>query len=470
MRTLERNFVIVCSVLTATVAAYWPAVESLVDHWHDINSRTYKHGHAIVAVSIWVLWRARGRIAAAPARPAWPAVPALVVAGVSWYLAWASGLQIVYEVLLPILMIASVASVGGFPIARVCAFPVAYLYFAIPVWTLFNGVLQSLTTAAVTVVLRVTGIPAYVEGNFVHIPVGTFEIADGCSGLHFVIVGLAISALQGELERVGLRTRALLLFIAAAMAVVTNWVRVYAVILNGYLTDMQGYLVVVDHYYLGWVLFALMMAVYFWLTRRILAAIPPDNDEPGPASFETGWPWRAGAATLAALLVGPALAGVADRHSTRGGATVALPGGVGGWHGPLPADTTWTPQYPGADGSALASYRNGDRTVDVYVNLYRRQGQGHELVGYDNDLRHGLGAGYSVSSFIVVGGRRIDGELASKLYYAVEVLRRPMPSGIVAVAARCVPDCDAAARSVEEFLAPNSAALAQATTGSEGTQ
>ena len=461
-----RSFILVCAVLAATVAALWPTVASLVVYWEDIGSKTYTHGYAIVAVCAWLLWRARGRIAALPPRPWWPAVPAIAAAGVPWYLALASGIQIGHQMLLPPLMIGAVAAVGGLAIARASAFPVGYLYFAIPVWSLFNAALQSLTTVAVTVVLRVTGLPAYVEGNFVHIPAGTFEIAGGCSGLHFVIVALAIAALQGEVERVGLRTRVLLLAIAAAMSIVANWVRVYGVILNGYLTDMQGYLVVVDHYVYGWVLFALMMVLYFWLTRRILARIPLADADPAPTPVAAAWPWAASAATILALAVGPALVAVAQRHAGGGAATLALPAGDGGWQGPLPADTYWTPQYPGADGSALATYRNGDRAVDVYVNLYRHQGQGHELVGYDNDLLHGLGPGYAVAKLLVVGDRRVKGELASKLYYAVDVLRRPTPSGIVAVAVRCDADCDSATRAADEFLARHADTLAAAINGS----
>ena len=461
-----RSFILVCAVLAATVAALWPTVASLVVYWEDIGSKTYTHGYAIVAVCAWLLWRARGRIAALPPRPWWPAVPAIAAAGVPWYLALASGIQIGHQMLLPPLMIGAVAAVGGLAIARASAFPVGYLYFAIPVWSLFNAALQSLTTVAVTVVLRVTGLPAYVEGNFVHIPAGTFEIAGGCSGLHFVIVALAIAALQGEVERVGLRTRVLLLAIAAAMSIVANWVRVYGVILNGYLTDMQGYLVVVDHYVYGWVLFALMMVLYFWLTRRILARIPLADADPAPTPVAAAWPWAASAATILALAVGPALVAVAQRHAGGGAATLALPAGDGGWQGPLPADTYWAPQYPGADGSALATYRNGDRAVDVYVNLYRHQGQGHELVGYDNDLLHGLGPGYAVAKLLVVGDRRVKGELASKLYYAVDVLRRPTPSGIVAVAVRCDADCDAANRSADEFLSRHADGLAAVITGS----
>ena len=46
---------------------------------------------------------------------------------------------------------------------------------------------------AVRVLLRTVGIPAYFDGLQFQIPAGSFEIAGGCSGLHFLIVALAIA-------------------------------------------------------------------------------------------------------------------------------------------------------------------------------------------------------------------------------------------------------------------------------------
>ena len=71
---------------------------------------------------------------------------------------------------------------------------------------------------------------------------------------------------------------------------------------------------------------------------------------------------------------------------------------------------------------------------------------------------------------IEYGDRRVEGELASKLYYALDVLRRPTPSGIVAVAVRCDSDCDSATSVAEDFLGRHADALAAAITGSVATK
>src|SRR5690606_24257028 len=126
--------------------------------------------------------------------------------------------------------------------------------------------------------LRVVGIPSHFIGNDVQIPAGTFEIAGGCSGLHFFVVALAIGALMGEMRGDDWRGRLKLLLLAGALALVCNWLRVFTIILAGHYTHMQHYLVAQSHYGYGWMVFALAMVVFFVLERRI--AITANRADP----------------------------------------------------------------------------------------------------------------------------------------------------------------------------------------------
>src|SRR5256885_16553100 len=73
---------------------------------------------------------------------------------------------------------------------------------------------------------------------------------------HFMIVGLAVAALHGELRRDPWRVRIAQLALMASLALLANWVRVYTVIEAGYLTDMRSYLVSARRYRFGWAGFA----------------------------------------------------------------------------------------------------------------------------------------------------------------------------------------------------------------------
>ena len=74
-------------------------------------------------------------------------------------------------------------------------FTAAYLVFLLPMWGALTTALQSLSVTSVEFIMGYTGIPTFVEAPYVSIPAGTFEIANGCSGLRYLIVSLAISTL-----------------------------------------------------------------------------------------------------------------------------------------------------------------------------------------------------------------------------------------------------------------------------------
>src|SRR5690606_1296824 len=108
--------------------------------------------------------------------------------------------------------------------------------------------LQDITTAVVSRALDWTGITAHIDGYFVTIAAGVFEIAEGCSGMRYLTVSLALSTFYGLSWYARWRTRILLIAVAGAVAMVANWVRVYSLIVVGDMTDMQHYLIAESHY------------------------------------------------------------------------------------------------------------------------------------------------------------------------------------------------------------------------------
>ena len=479
-------------LLLAGALAFWPAWQGLVGYWEDTHMLTYTHGYLILAVTVWLIWRDRDAIRDLRPRPWWPGLLATLVLSLLWYLAWVSGIQVGYLALLPLILVSGAAGAMGPAAARVLAFPMGYLYFAIPIWGSINTQLQSLTTFGVSLMIRATGVPAFIEGNHVHIPAGTFEIAGGCSGLHFLIVALAIGALYGELGRDRIGVRLKLLALAAVLAVLMNWVRVYTIILQGHLTDMQGYLVKVDHYKFGWALFGVLLVIYFWLARRIAPVTSIDTPSARQRAAAEGSSRGLAGLSLSMLFMicGPALAYAATRNAQPGQAALSLPGGAGGWAGPGGADMAWMPRYASADAVALGTYTRDAATVNAYLNAYLYQAQGHELVYYENDVLGGQGwqaqsertvtvqlaSGASfryveieatapdgtrwlVGRTQVTGERVFDRELMSKLYYGVAVLRGRPVSGLVAAAARCSTQCDEAREDLQSFFSAQADAM-----------
>lgn len=465
---------VVALLSIATALSYWPTTSSLLGEWNNTHALTYTHGYVILAICLWLVIRNRTVLQAMPARADYRAAVALTACGVAWLISYRAGLLLIHQLLLPVIGWLAVWAALGLAVARRCAFAFGFLYFAIPIWSQGNVILQDATVVAVRVLLQLAGISAYVTGNVVHIPAGVFEIAGGCSGLHFFIVALAIAALYGELERDSPKVRLALLALAGIVAMLSNWVRVFTIILAGHLTNMQHYLIKVDHYYFGWGVFAIAMALFFVIACRIPVA---PLSRPTAAAPKLHDPVSIGglATALFALMVGPAWSLASHRAVDVAAAASGslLPKDPGEWQGPRVDSGEWQPHYAAADVIARGEYRRAQNRVTVFVAGYADQRQGKELIGYDNSVlgaaqveltgsRHAMFGAQRVKElelrdpqqhawllwyYYRIGSRRFSRDLGAQLYYGAASLAGPRPSLLIAARTQCIPDC-AAARTI----------------------
>jgi len=143
-----------------------------------------------------------------------------------------------------------------------------YFIFLLPVWSVLTVPLQQLSIKAVSVLIAFTNIPVYIESTFVHIPSGTFEIAGGCSGLRYLLVSLAISSLYIFLNiRVTYKAVILICF-AILGALLTNWLRIVALIIIGDQSEMTSSLME-DHNSFGWYFYLPFIILLFMLGDRL---------------------------------------------------------------------------------------------------------------------------------------------------------------------------------------------------------
>ena len=202
------RLITVYGLWVAVALLYWPSAVALNALWtNPSQEEPFTHGYLVLAIALWLIYRDRKRLAAAPIRPAPLALIALALLSALWVWAWRAVIQEAHLMLLPLLLFAAIVAAFGWRVARVLAFPVGYLYFAMPMWTDINGIVQTLSAKMTGVLIWITGLPAYVRGDFVHLPGGTIEIAQTCSGLHALIVGLALATLYGEITSEPLRRR-----------------------------------------------------------------------------------------------------------------------------------------------------------------------------------------------------------------------------------------------------------------------
>lgn len=461
--------------------AYWPTTASLFHLWSDTDLTTYTHGYFVLAIVFWLLARANPQVIV-PGRAERIASAALLLAMTAvWLVAYRASLQLAHEALLPAIAVLAIWMTLGRKAVLAALFPLGYLYFAMPVWDLAGPVLQSMAVIAVRFLLRGSGITTFFEGNVIHIPAGAFEIAAGCSGLHFFIVAVAIAALYGEMGRDSWRVRLALISAAAAMAIVMNWVRIMTIVLAGHYSNMQHYLVQKDHYTFGWVLFGVFMALFFVACQRWLPPVSARIPEAGHESSRA--PWRAfqPVATVVCLLIAPTL-NVWSMPRLNAVNFAGLSGVAAGWNEQSLPASRWSPEFPGAD-RITHQYFTADREVEgmaagveVVAAFYAHQSQGKELVGQATSLSGRAARDVSASqpagnprwnewtledatgAWLVWHSYRVGTDwyrdsLVQQLAYGWRSIFGAAPSMAVLVRSQCHADCTQARTDVGAYVA-----------------
>jgi exosortase len=244
-------------------------------HWLELfrlwnETSTLGHGWLLLGLVGWELWQRRAQIGglslAFDARMLVLLLGALAI----WVATIWFGVENLRLTMLPILLVAALAAATGRDGLRTFAFPLLLLLFATPIWFYVQPLLREVTVIVVSFLVRAVGITAWVEGPTITLPSGSLEIADSCSGVHQFVVAALIGTVYAWWHTDDWRARAKVVALACLIAVVTNWIRVFALVVVGYVSEMQHYLVRVDHYWFGWALFAVSISIFFVLARRIV--------------------------------------------------------------------------------------------------------------------------------------------------------------------------------------------------------
>jgi EpsI family protein len=466
-------------LIALDVLAFWPTFAALAQVW--MAKSDYRHGFIVVLVSLAWLWRSHNAIDTAEIKPAPWVLAGMLVVVACWIVAYRANSELMQQLLCPIVVLFAIWAALGWNALRNVVPPIAYLYFAIPVWDHAIPVLQALTTHVAEGVLGFMGVPTQVEGHHVEIPAGRFSIVEGCSGARYFITALAFASLAGALQPVRGRKFIALIAIAVVAALVTNWVRVIIIIYAGHVTDMQHYFVAVEHKSLGYAMFAPLLVAIVAAVRWLGRATPTSaRRAPESDAQVRGKSWIASAILLALPVFAWALP---TRGQDARPTLHALPVMTGDWHGPLPADPTWAPEYAHAADERRASYSGGGQRVEVYLNVFGVQSPGRELIYHANSVapaKHwtlirryprgkavppsevvsdASGSRWVVAQAYVVGGHVTEHPALAQIFYGVNAVVRAVPAGTLATASACVPDCDVARQRLEAFWASGTQAL-----------
>ena len=373
-------------LVTGLLLLFWATLPNLHLSW--TTGFTYTHGYLVVLAAIWVGVQKLRSGSAVQIGPFWLALPVFIAAGFVLILAQAVAVDAIQFALIPALLWLALLCCFGWPLALRLMPAAALLYAAVPVWDILTTPLRMLTTTVVGYLLSWHSFPVVLDGYRVSVPAGEFEIAGGCSGLHFFIVGATVGFIFSVLDAATLRQKLQVMAIALGLSLLANWIRVYSLILVGQFTQMQHYLITTDHYYFGWAIFAVALVSMLLLFRRVVVASSVRSRH-STVEFQGSVVAPAFAVALSAIVLSGSAAFVLGGQG-RIDADVQLVPPIG-WRVDTSRLTSWRPKQSAEAATLEGHTATPDNDyLDFFTAFYAQQRDGHELAAWGhrpwNDL------------------------------------------------------------------------------------
>jgi exosortase A len=403
-------------------ALFWQTAWSVAYIWS--TSDLFGHGFLILPIVAWLIWRRTPRLLSASPRATTWGVAAMAGISVVWLLGDVAGVNLVRQAAFVGMIQAFVLAVFGWRMTMVLAFPLFYLYFAVPFGDFLVPPLQQITADFVVKVLRITGIPVYVDGLYLQTPTGRFLVAEACSGARFLISTVALGALGANIFFRSWFRRAAFMVLAVVVPVVANGFRAYAIVLIAHHVDTE-FAASADHITFGLIFMSFVTLVLLLIgmtfRQRTIYEYADDVGMRLPAAAGAAAPSRPGWHRRILVIVAIAvLAGSwAPAYSTylqlppdgTMRANLQVPRAIAPWR-PAQGDVAgWTPVFLGVDAEAMQAFDAGRAEAILYIGYYLSQRPDAELINIENRIEGaawGRAGGGQVTIRLAGGSMRVN--------------------------------------------------------------
>lgn len=235
----------------------------LFDIW-TVWDGSMSHGLPLFLLFLYFIFKLEPSYSLAPISQKTLIYIGLFLSLITWYIATTIKFKVVEQIALIPILFFSLAATVSLAWAWRQRVMIGLLIYIIPIWEHLIPGLVSLASYAVGILVSVSHIPVLIDGNSFHIPSGTIVVADGCSGLRYLVISLALAHLISFLN--GYKEKALFIsyIIAVAIGLIANWMRIFILIIIGHESEMRSSLMA-DHEMFGWILFGVFIfpAIYF---------------------------------------------------------------------------------------------------------------------------------------------------------------------------------------------------------------
>jgi exosortase A len=389
VKTVWRNRALSAAYFTVLVlVVYYKTTWSMISTWW--NLQTFAHGFLILPITLWMIWERRARLLEVTP---WASPWALILvagAGLCWFAGSLANAQVVQQFSLIGLIISGIWAILGTQSVKRLIFPLAFLFFAVPVGEDFVPPLMEFTASFTVELIKLTGIPVYREGLYFSLPSGNWSVVKACSGIRYLIASVTLGCLFAYLTYQSIAKRVVFIAFSIVVPIIANGVRAYIIVMLGHLSNMT-IATGVDHLIYGWLFFGLVMLLLFWIGGKF------KDPDPGPdaslvtkvrhdsTGFESGRQNAILGFTILIVCIFPVLGIALDSRDipiAHGALSVA--GIDSRWQESHEPYWSWAPSMYGADKTTHQYYRGGERLFGLSIGQYLDQRQGVEMVSYRN--------------------------------------------------------------------------------------
>jgi exosortase A len=367
-----------------TFVGFRQTIVSMAQTW--VGSSTYSYCLLILPIVGLLIWRLRGELKGFYPTNSAVGLAAYLCSALLWFGGNIADVQIVQQIALVAMLNSLVWSMLGTAITRILLFPLAFLFFAVPFGDGLVPLLQQWTASFVVAALRVSGIPAIQDGFVLATPNGSWQVAEACSGIRYLIASIVIGVLVAGITYKSWKRRLIFLLFAILLPVVANAIRAYGIVVLAYLTG-NAIATGVDHVVYGFVFFSLITAILMvvavrWFEPRTHSGSQQISRGTSPSANTA---FLVAGVTCVAIIVVTATS-VSEFLWSRVPAThdvSAIPAPVE-WKSVGDLDNEWAPEPRALQQRTIGTFSDGSSRVSACFGLYPEGRRGVELVNTSN--------------------------------------------------------------------------------------
>ncbi|MES2625861.1 MAG: exosortase C-terminal domain/associated protein EpsI [Pseudomonadota bacterium] len=488
LRVSPKNYAVIL-LLTALIVfifAYLDILEAIVSQWVGDESAGYNHGFLVLICTVYLLYLKREQFSELTPDPQKTGFIPLALFSIILFFSELSEIQALKMLMMPLLILTSIFTILGKQYFRLALVPVLILVFALPIWKPVLPILQDITTWVTQLNLKILGRPAHVVGNYITVTGGTFLVEEACSGLRFLLISVILTLINSDLNSHNRRQGVALFFIAVALALLANWIRVIIIVVIGDVTNMQSSLVH-DHVNFGWMVFLVVVLIPYLAISRLIPQNTLTSREQELADVRSRYKPSYFLMTLLIIMSAPLLRHGLALASTNIFGELEAPVAVANWESNdnIAGSSAWKPNYKNATQELFKSYSGKEGVeIDLHVFHYSEQKQGAELINSENTItdesswnvvpsseeQHLIQANQEIKSvntvevinssrqkkliwyWYDVGGHTTSNQYYAKLFQILAQLQGKNYANLVAISIACAGDCHERQQYLENYI------------------